>query len=265
MTRCAWLLLLGCVGCQSCTPAVPSTPAVTAAARPTPVADPPPDVSAPESPTPPERLADPAGQADRSLVLAALALDQGHDAEALPHLERYVAHRPDHLLARAQLAEVLFRQQKYAEARLHFELFIALAQEQGEPAFRHLVHSHSRLVEIAEAQRDAYQEHLHRGIGLYLLACRRATEADPDGELSAEALFCRAAAALREARQDRPREARPHWYLFLTWDRLGQRAAALRALADADACALMGRLTPLESRGLQTACLREADALWRTR
>jgi hypothetical protein len=153
---------------------------------------------------------------------------------------------------------LLFRQQKLAEARLQFELFIGMAQEQGEPAFRYLVHSHSRLVEISEEQENAYEEHLNRGIGLYLLACKRATETDPDGEYSAESLLIKAAEELREARSTQPEESRPSFYLYQIWSQLGQHSAARRSLAAAEAHTLLSRLTPLERRQLQIAGLRAA-------
>jgi hypothetical protein len=194
------------------------------------------------------------------LVLAATFLQEGEEAAAATHLERYVEERPRHLLARAQLGELLFRREQFDKSRFHFELFVTLAQEQRDELFRTVIHSHSRLVEIGEIQDDPYQEHLHRGIGLFLLACRRATEADPDGEYSADSLFCRAAAELQEARDDQPDEARPYLYLYQVWTRLGQHAAAARSLAAADARALLSRLTPLERQDLQTACLGMAHA-----
>lgn len=199
--------------------------------------------------------------AEDDLKQAALLLSQGQDLKAAEELARYVARRPEHLIARAQLGELLFRQKKIDASRLHFELFVAAAQEHGEEAFNYLIHCHSRLVEIAETQDDAYQEHLNRGIGLYLLACRRAAEPDPNGECSAGSLFCRAASEFQEARREQPGESRPELYLYHVWSHLGQRAAARRALHTADTHALFTRLTPKERRELHVACLSESQAI----
>jgi hypothetical protein len=196
-------------------------------------------------------------QSEQHLHQAVALLEKGKDAEATTHLERYVAERPDQLIARANLGELLFRQHRFEDCKFHFELFIACAQEQGDAAFRYLIHCHSRLVEVSEEEEDAYEEHLNRGIGLYLLACRRASEPNPDAEPTVDALLCRAAVELREAREEQPDEARPQLYLYQIWSRLGQQAAALQALHGADTCQLFGRLTPLERRELQMACLKE--------
>jgi hypothetical protein len=157
------------------------------------------------------------------------------------------------------LGELLFRLHKAKEARSHFEQFIASAQEQGDKVFRYLIHCHSRMVEIAEERNDDYEEHLHRGIGLYLLACRRATEPDPDGEYSVSSILCRAAGELQEARKEQPDQARPHYYLYHVWSRLGQNAAAARSLTAADQRALLSNLTPHERQELQVAALRETN------
>jgi tetratricopeptide (TPR) repeat protein len=238
MIRITWLLLLGGVGCQSAPPpAAPAGPPLVVRGQ-----------APDEGP----------GAPDVHLMKAAHLLDEGQDAEAARHLESYVSLRPDQTQARAQLGELLYRLNRLPGARFHFELFIAQAQEQGERAFRYLIHSHSRLVEIAEEEQDGYAEHLHRGIGLYLLGCRRAAEADPDGDCSAVSIFCRAAAELQEARKAQPEEARPHLYLYHVWGRLGQLSAADRALAAADRLALLSRLTNHERRQIQMAALRGA-------
>ena len=64
---------------------------------------------------------------------------------------------------------------------------------------------------LREALGDDYLVHLHRGIGMYVLARRRAELDDPADELSTEALLCKAAAELAGARALRPAEARPSW------------------------------------------------------
>src|SRR5262249_14002061 len=248
MTRLAAMMLLGCLGCQGMmtqnAQSDPEPEVRTIASSPQPTGAVKPRATAPNP-------------ADSHLIQAAALLDKGRESEAAVHLEKYLVLRPDHLLVRAQLGELLFRPHKLTEARQHFVVFIALAQEQGEKSFRYLVHCHSRMVEIAEDRNNDYEEHLHRGIGLYLLACRRATEPDPDGEYSVSSILCRAAGELQEARKEQPDEARPHLYLYRVWSRLGQAAAASNALAAADHHALLSELTPHERQELQIAYLRE--------
>jgi tetratricopeptide (TPR) repeat protein len=191
------------------------------------------------------------------LSLAAAWLEKCDQSQACPHLETYVAARPENLMARSYFGELLLRQHRLPEARAQFARFDAEAQDQPEVATRQLIHCHSRLMEIAEAQEDEYAEHLHRGIGLYLLARVRGTLPDPEGELPTEGLLCSAAAELGQARQARPGEARPCWYLYEVWSRLGQRRPAVRWLREADAAAPFAFLTPAEQRALHLACQRE--------
>jgi hypothetical protein len=109
-------------------------------------------------------------------------------------------------------------------------------------------------MEIAEATDDGYSEHLNRGIGLYLLARQRTTLPDPDGELSSEALLCKAAGELTVAHLERPDEARPSWYLHEVWSGLAQQQPARRCLHAAEQAALFSDLTPSEQHALQMAC-----------
>jgi hypothetical protein len=157
------------------------------------------------------------------------------------------------LLMRCRYADLLLSQKQIKEARQELELFIADAQEMGDAALKHLIHSHSRLMEIAQEEDDEYAEHLHRGIGLCLLARQRAALPDPDGELSCESLLCKAAGELAVARRLRPGEARPCWYLYLVWTRLAQRHPAQRWLNASWEAAPLSFLTPCELRSLQLA------------
>ena len=193
------------------------------------------------------------------LQMALDEMENGDADRAITHFEKFLLSHPRHLTARVELAELLFEKEDWDRSRLHFELFVVLAQEYGRLAVRPLVHAHSRLVEIAEAQGDAYAEHLNRGIGLFYLACRRAEEPDPEGENSADSLLCRAVLELQEARIEKPDQARVHWYLYQAWSRLGQRAAATRALVAADQLAMLSRLTPTERRELEQSSLLESN------
>jgi len=199
------------------------------------------------------------GQARLHLSLAAACIERGDEDGAARHLAQYVAAFPEHRIVRFHYAELLLRLHRAQEAQTQFEQFVADVQDNPELASQHLVHCHSRLMEIAEANGDDYAEHLHRGIGLYLLACERAALPDPDeGELSVESVLCKAAGELTMARMARRDEARPCWYLYVVWSRLAQRQPALRHLREADALAPFSHLTPAEKRDLEMAHLSRA-------
>jgi tetratricopeptide (TPR) repeat protein len=186
-----------------------------------------------------------------SLAAAYLALDDR--ARAAPHLGRYVAAHPGETALRVRYADLLWQVRRDAEARAEFEHCVEAAQ-QGDPAARsRLIHCHSRLMEIAEANQDVYGEHLHRGIGLYLLARKTAAVAGAEAELPSEGLFCKAAGELTLALEERPDEARPSWYLYQVWSRLAQRRPARRCLREARRASPFSFLTPAERRDLQLA------------
>lgn len=200
-----------------------------------------------------QSLALDANLVNNHLSLAAAFLDKGDDERALPHLALYVAAKPNHYIVRAHYAELLLRLGEDRLAQAQYERFDADVQDHEELAKQELVHCHSLLMEIAERQGDAYAAHLHRGIGLYLLA-RQGEQALPDDEsLSVEGLLCRAAGELTLARRERPDEARPFWYLFEVWSQLSQRQPAVRCLQAADARAPFSYLTTMERRNLQLA------------
>jgi tetratricopeptide (TPR) repeat protein len=195
------------------------------------------------------------------LSLAAAHVQQGDEAGAAKHLAEYLAAFPDHHVVRAHYAELLLHLHRAHEARAQFERFIADVQDDPQLGPKHLVHCNSRLMEIAEDEGDEYAEHLHRGIGLYLLGCERAGLPDPeDGDLSVESVLCKAAGELTMAHLMRRDQARPCWYLYAVWSRLGQRQPALRHLREADATAAFSSLTPAERRDLELARLgRETE------
>ncbi len=187
------------------------------------------------------------------LSLAAAYCAQGDDGRAVENLVRYVGKQPDHVAARAHLAEMLLRLHRPDAARQQFERCITDFQERPEIAGDKLIHCHSRLMELAADAEDDYGEHLHRGIGLYLLACQRATLPDPEGDLAVQGLLFRSAGELSAARGERPDEARPCWYLHKVWSQLGQQQPARRWLRTADDAATFTELTPAERQELRTA------------
>jgi tetratricopeptide (TPR) repeat protein len=193
------------------------------------------------------------------LSLAAAYLEKGDDRAACEHLGLFLQAHPAHRNARFYHAELLLKLGQHQGARGEFELAIRHEQDERDPDLHHMVQCHTRLVEIGEAQGAAYLVHLHRGIGMLLLARQRAALDNPDGELSTEALLCKAAAQLSRARALRPSEARPSWYLHLAWRQLVQHATARRWLAVAQRQAPFSHLNPAEHRDLQLACRERLD------
>ncbi len=203
-------------------------------------------------------------EAQNHLSRAAACLEKGDDAGACAHLGRFLEAQPAHRNARFYHAELLLKLGKHAEAADQFERAVRYEQDEVVPDLGHLVHCHTRLVEIAEALDDDYRAHLHRGIALILLARERARLASAgadgaDGAPSAEALLCKATAELSQARALRPGEARACWYLSGAWRQLGQSQPAGRWLAEARRHAPFADLTPAERCDLfLTSRLRQA-------
>jgi hypothetical protein len=250
-----WLaLLLAAVGCQTVLPAEDTGKSDQAAEQSQQAA---PQVAKVEWTDAPAEQA-PQAEADPArshLSEAASCLEKGDEEHACPHLARYLAAHPEHLVVRGHYAEVLMRLQRWQEARSEYERCAADAQALGEGGLRQQVHCHSRLMEIAEAQEEEYDEHLHRGIGLYLLARVQAAGPDEDGQ-DPQSLLCKAAAELSLAHLERTDQAQPCWYLYQVWTRLGQRGPALRCLRQAEQAAPFSYLTPHEQDGLHLACCR---------
>lgn len=203
------------------------------------------------------RLVVPADQAEQLLERAAAALAQGQERDAAALLEQYLHHEPRHLFIRAQVAELLYRQQLWEQSRHHFQCCVGLAQEFGDAAYSYLIHAHSRLVDIAEVEQDAFTEHLHRGIGLFELAREKARRSNASASREVDSILGRAALSLHDARTYDPRSARLYWYLYKVWSHLGQHSAACQALVQADELKFFAELTPQEKRDLQLASLKE--------
>jgi len=233
-----------CVGCQALMPSHLATPL---------------ELVAEESHAP----ASPPIDTDDSLQQAASCVERGDEAGAVPHMLRHVQAHPDQIMIRAYLAELLLRLKRLPEAQRHFERFIADAQEVTGPANKHLIHCHTRLMEIAQDREDAYSEHLHRGIGLLLLARQKGVLAEADDPALLQKLLCKAATELTEAHTLRPSEARPCVYLFEVWTALDQPLPAGKALRQGRAEAPFSTpLTPAEQRVLAQASSHQLSA-WR--
>jgi tetratricopeptide (TPR) repeat protein len=260
MARHAFLLGLLALGCQSLLPGEPPAAAPTSAEQLWEQGQ-----AAMKRGDPDEALllyerslaADPKF-ARNHLSLAAAYLEKGDEAAACPHLARYVEAFPDQYLIRLHLAELLVRLENRTAACEHFEQCVAGAQDKGELGAAQLIHCHAQLMDLALAEDDVYHEHLHRGIGLLILARRRGEMPDLECDLSVEELLCKAAAELTLAHLDRPEEARPSWYLYETWTSLAQKQPAQRFLNAAREAAPFSYLTGHEKLGLRIACQCQA-------
>jgi predicted Zn-dependent protease len=224
-----------CLGCTALAPHASEEPS-----------EPPATLQVAEKPAPPD-------DGKHLLREAARQLDAGNNAAALPFLSEYVTAHPEHVTIRAHLAELLLKLDRTGEAREQLERYVADAQEQGDPAVRHLVHCHTRLMELAKRRGDGYEEQLHRGIGLYRLA--EQLQAQPDGadDPNVEKTLFKAIDALKQAAKARPDEPRPQWYLHECWSSLGQSQPARQSLRRARRLAMLGGLTPNEEELMRNA------------
>jgi tetratricopeptide (TPR) repeat protein len=193
------------------------------------------------------------------LSLAAAYLEAGDDEQACTHLGLFLTAHPEHRNARFYHAELLRKLGRHAAARGEYDHAIRTEQEEAEPDLKHLVHCHTRVLEIGSELGDDYLVQLHRGIGLVLLARQCAALGEPETAPSSEAILCKAVAALSRARALRPGEARPSWYLHLAWHGLGQPQPARRCLADACRHAAFSELTSAEYRELMLTADRRLD------
>jgi len=183
------------------------------------------------------------------LALAANHLDRDDTAGAIVHMAAHVRAHPSEVMTRAHLAELQFRTMQFDESRQQYEQFVVDAQPMTGKPKSHLLHAHTRLMQMADEQSDRYAENLHRGIGLVCLV--QQWDANPgrtDATMATETLV-KAGAALRAAREEQPTSARVHFYLHEVYRRLGQPGAARAALRAAQAANPIG-LTPTEAAKL---------------
>jgi tetratricopeptide (TPR) repeat protein len=197
------------------------------------------------------------GEASDHLSLAADCLARGDDAGAATYLARHVASNPSQVIFRSQLADLLAKLDRLTAAQSQYESAIAHAQDGPKAAREQLVHFHTRLMEIARLREDSYAEHLHRGIGLCIVATRLTESGKLD---DVERILIKAASALKEAQGRRPDDARPAWYLYLVWSKLDQPRPAEKCLQKAIAAAPLSSLTPVETRELFLASGRQTIA-----
>jgi thioredoxin-like negative regulator of GroEL len=171
---------------------------------------------------PPEQEPEPPQDA---LALAADCLSRGDHASAAPHLEAHVRGHPEQVLFRVQLAELYLRLGRDDAAKVHFVRFSAEARRTTGPAKKQVVHSHTRLMEIAQRDGDRFGEVFHRGVGLLLLAAEQDALPERDAGFCEE-MACKALRALCEARELEPNNPEVRHWLAAAYDRTGNRRAA---------------------------------------
>jgi hypothetical protein len=159
----------------------------------------------------------------------------------------------DPLLIRLHHADLLVKHHRQAEAKTQYELSIREAEEMSPTPLRQLVHCHSKLMDLAISEEDDFAEHLHRGVGLYYLACQSDDVGGTAGKLNVESLLCQSAGELSLAKLQQPNEARPCWFLYQVWVKLDQKRPAARNLHDAEKTSSFSYLTPAERRLLYVA------------
>ena len=190
---------------------------------------------------------------NRLLTSAAGHLAHHQHEAASADLAQFLKAYPDHGNARFCHAELLLHMGKLSLARKQFgELIDRCPDTLPEDEYL-LLHCHGRLTEIGAALNDEFAVHLHRGIGLYLLAISPMPPGDDDPDVSNESLLCKAMSELCQAQELRPTEARPCWYLHAVYSKLGQPHLAWRWLRAARQAAPFTQLSPAEQRGLALA------------
>jgi predicted Zn-dependent protease len=260
MRRLGLMLLVAglVVGCESVRPAPVRGPVPPPAHSPTPLTTPAP-VARGRAPKPPIEVlrasatqpAPPLRQEpaeDDALALAAKCLQRDDHRGAAVHLDTYVRAHPDQPLFRLRLAELYLRGDRPADAKFHYERFVADAQ--SGPALRpYLVPAHTKLMEIAQRADDRFGELFHRGVGLLLLVKEQDGAKDRD-EVFCEEMLCKALRALLDAKELKPSDPRVRVYLAEVQERTGNRRAANAERAAARTGVVGGGLTPTERRPL---------------
>jgi hypothetical protein len=168
---------------------------------------------------------------------------------AATHLAAYVRAHPDQPLFRLRLAELYQRGARTADAKFHYERFVADAQD-GLPALLpYRVTAHTKLMEIAQQSGDRFGELFHRGVGLLLLVKEQDGLKDGDDGFCEE-MLCKALRALADAKELKPSDPRPRVYLAEALDRTGNRHAASAERTAARTSVTAGTLTPTERRAV---------------
>jgi hypothetical protein len=156
-------------------------------------------------------------------VLVAKCLERADHRGAAAHLETYVRAHPDQPLFRLQLAELYLRCDQFAEAKCHYEQFVAVAC--GPTLAPHVITAHIKLMELAQRSGDTFGELYHRGAGLLLLVASQDSAKDRDAEFCEE-MLCKALRALTSAKELKPGDPQVRVCLAEALDRVGSGRAA---------------------------------------
>jgi hypothetical protein len=225
---CTVLFVAGlAVGCEALRPAQPAPVEVPApprvAAAPPPVPKPPVEALRASAQQPALPTVSQVAPED-ALVLVAKCLERGDHRGAATHLETYVRAHPDQPLFRMQLAELYLRCERSADARFHFEKFVADAEGVATLA-PHVVAGHIKLMELAQRSGDKFGELYHRGAGLVLLV--KSQDGAPDRDATfCEEMLCKALRALTDAKELKSADAQVRLRLAEVLDRAGSGRAA---------------------------------------
>jgi tetratricopeptide (TPR) repeat protein len=185
-----------------------------------------------------------AAQAKTLLIKATAALEAQDHPLAASHLRRYLQVYPDAVLIRMQLAELYYQLSRFSDAEEQFRSALGEVIDPALPLHCRL-HGHSRLMELAQERTDTFNEELHRGIGLVLLAEHRQNQ-KPSGQMVNSAqLLGKARTALVKAGEVSPKDARPALYLTSVWHSMRQYANAKASLEKAQ---LLSHLSPLNAQ-----------------
>jgi hypothetical protein len=186
---------------------------------------------------------------DDPLTAVAQCLEREDYRGAAVHLHGYVRAHPDQLMFRFQLADFCLRGGMPAEAKFHYERFVAEAQSGPATLRPHLVTAHTKLMEIAQHRNDRFGELFHRGVGLLLLVKQMDATPDRDDPFCEE-MLCKSLRALSEAKELKPGDPRVRLYLAEVLERTGNKRAAGAERSATRTSVTSGELTASERRPL---------------
>ena len=176
------------------------------------------------------------------LALAATCLESGNTEGAIGHLSAHVHQFPDHVTIRSLLAEQYLKLGKTRDARVHIQRMLDDGQDDPARHRERLVTCHTRLMRIAQDERDEFAESYHRGMGLLLVV--EGWDGDHEPILT-ERTLSQALSNYRTALEYRPNDARLNLAIGDVLIRLGQHSAARTAYRMAKA-APPSSFTPAE-------------------
>lgn len=168
------------------------------------------------------------GDSRDELALAATCLESGNTQGAIDHLSAHVQQFPDHVAIRTLLAEQYLKLGKTRDARVHIQRMLDDGHGDSTINREQLVTCHTRLMQIAQDERDEFAESYHRGMGLLLVVEGWDGTKDQDRVL-VERTLSQALSNFRTALEQRPNDTRLNLSMCDVLSRLGQHSAARTA------------------------------------